>query len=175
MKSHRAAPRARRSRGFAYIALLLFVGLTGAFLAAAGTLYSTAAQREKERELLFVGNQFRQAIDQYYRKGPGLQTWPKTLEELVDDKRNVVTQHWLRRIYTDPITRSTDWGVIEAPGGGIMGVYSKSEETPIKSANFAVRDEAFKGATKYSDWKFAFQAPASPTGLAPGADMSAAK
>jgi type II secretory pathway pseudopilin PulG len=163
-----------RCRGFAYLGLLVFVAVTGVFLAAAGTLYSTAAQREKERELLFVGDQFRQAIAQYYRKGPGLQSWPKKLEDLVDDKRNVVTQHWLRRVYTDPMTRTTEWGVVEAPGGGIMGVYSKSEETPMKSANFTLRDKTFEGAAKYSDWKFVFEA-ASPPGLAPGADKSAAK
>jgi type II secretory pathway pseudopilin PulG len=145
------------SRGFAYIALLVFVGLTGAFLAAAGTLYSTAARREKERELLFVGNQFRHAIELYYRKSPGAQAWPKDLEALVEDKRNVVPQHWLRKLYADPLTRSADWGVVEAPGGGIMGVYSKSDAAPVKSANFAQRDEAFKGAVKYSDWKFVYK------------------
>jgi type II secretory pathway pseudopilin PulG len=170
--ANRSAPA--RSRGFAVLALLIFVGLTGAALAAMGTFYSHAAQREKERELLFVGDQFRQAIAQYYRKSPGAQAYPKTLEELVEDKRNVVPQHWLRRIYADPVTRTTDWGTVEAPGGGIMGVYSKSEETPVKSANFALRDDAFKGKTKYSDWKFVFNGD-SPNGLAPGVDKSAPK
>jgi type II secretory pathway pseudopilin PulG len=150
------SPR-KTSRGFTLLALLAFVALTGAVLAAAGTIYSHAAQREKERELLFVGNQFRHAIELYYRKSPGAQAWPKDLEALVEDKRNVVPQHWLRKLYADPLTRSADWGVVEAPGGGIMGVYSKSDAAPIKSANFALRDEAFKGAVKYSDWKFVYK------------------
>ena len=174
MKFHTTSLRARHSRGFTYLALLGFVALTGLFLAAAGSLYSTAAQREKERELLFVGNQFRQAIAQYYRKSPGMQTYPKKLEELVEDKRNVVEQHWLRKLYVDPLTRSSDWGVVEAPGGGIMGVYSKSEETPVKSANFARRDEAFQDATRYSDWKFVFKTD-SPNGPGPAVDKSAPK
>jgi type II secretory pathway pseudopilin PulG len=161
----------RGIRGFAYVALLVFVAATGVFLAAAGTFYSHAAQREKERELLFVGDQFRQAISQYYRKSPGAQAFPKDLEALVEDPRNVVPQHWLRKLYADPITRTADWGVVEAPGGGIMGVYSKSEEPPVKSANFRLRDNAFSGATKYSDWKFVFQ-PDSPNGPGPGVDKS---
>lgn len=40
-----------------------------------------------------------------------------------------------------------------------MGVYSLSEESPLRSANFRLRDREFEGKTKYSDWKFVF-APA---------------
>ena len=156
-----------RSKGFTYLALLIAVAITAGALAAAGGVYSHAAQREKERELLFVGEQFRQAIALYYWRTPGgAHQYPKDLEALLEDKRWPVTQRYLRRIYRDPITGTNEWGVIEAPGGaGIMGVYSKSEQVPIKTAHFPARYEAFEEARNYQDWKFAF-APETPK--APG-------
>lgn len=147
-----------RSRGFTYLALLIAVAITAGALAAAGGVYSQAAQREKERELLFVGEQFRQAIALYYWRTPGgAHQYPKDLEALLEDKRWPVTQRYLRKVYRDPMTGTHDWGVIEAPGGaGIMGVYSKSESVPIKTANFPARWEKFAEARSYLDWKFVF-------------------
>ena len=147
-----------RSEGFTYLALLIAVAITAGMLAAAGGLYSHAAQREKERELIFVGEQFRQAIALYYWRTPGgAHQYPKNLEALLEDKRWPVTQRYLRKLYRDPVTGTQDWGVIEAPGGaGIMGVYSKSEGIPIKSAGFPTRFETFAEARNYTDWKFVF-------------------
>jgi len=54
--------------GFTYLAFLIFVAFAGAGLAAYGELASHAAQREKEAELLFRGEQIRDAIASYYRK-----------------------------------------------------------------------------------------------------------
>jgi type II secretory pathway pseudopilin PulG len=146
-----------RSRGFTFLSLLITVAITAAALAAAGGIHSQAAQREKERELLFVGDQFRQAIALYYWRTPGgAHQYPKSLEALLEDQRWPVAQRYLRRIYRDPVTGTTDWGIVEAPGGGIMGVYSKSEEPPIKSANFPARYGSFAEARNYTDWKFVF-------------------
>jgi len=98
-----------RSKGFTYLALLLAVAITAGALAAAGGVYSQMAQREKERELLFVGEQMRQAIALYYWRTPGgAHQYPKDLEALLEDKRWPVTQRYLRKIYRDPMTRGTD-------------------------------------------------------------------
>ena len=159
--ANRSVP-AYLQRGFTYIGMLLIVVVMGMGLAAFGQLYSQAAQREKERELLFIGNQFRDAIAGYYNKSPGNKVYPKTLNELLEDKRLPVPQHHLRKLFRDPMTGSTDWGLVEVPGGsGFMGVYSRSEQTPIKSANFSPKDQAFEGAEHYTNWMFAY----SPTGL----------
>jgi type II secretory pathway pseudopilin PulG len=148
---------AGRARGFTYLALLITVAITAGALAAAGGVWSHAAQREKERELLFVGEQFRQAIALYYWRTPGgAHQYPKDLEALLEDRRWPVTQRYLRKIYRDPITGTVEWGVVEAPGGGVMGVYSRSGEVPIKTANFPQRYGAFAEARSYSDWKFVF-------------------
>jgi type II secretory pathway pseudopilin PulG len=141
--------------GFTYFALLLVVAVTGAALAAFGELSSHAGQRERESELLFVGDEIRHAIGAFYERSPGgAKRYPAALEELLEDKRHPVPQRYLRRIYPDPLTGKPDWGVIEAPGGGVMGVYSRSELAPIRRGNFPKADESFAQATRYSDWKF---------------------
>ena len=167
----RAAPRpvpAYLQRGFTYLGLLIIVAVMGAGLAAFGQLYSHAAQREKEQELLFIGSQFRDAIASYYNKSPGAKVYPKKLEDLLEDKRFPMPQHHLRRVYGDPMTGKAEWGMVEAPGGGFMGVYSLSEETPIKSGNFSVADQAFEGAEHYTKWIFAYSPPGLSAGIAPG-------
>lgn len=149
-------------KGFTYIALLLFVGVTGGVLAAYGELSSHGAQREREAELLAVGEEIRQAIGGYYERSPGgAKRFPQGLEELLEDKRHPVPQRHLRRIYPDPLTGKADWGVIEAPGGGIMGVYSSSELAPIKRGNFPKAHESFAQASRYAEWKF-FHSPQEP-------------
>jgi len=159
-------------RGFTYLGILIIVMVMGMGLAAFGTIYSQTAQRDKEAELLFVGEQFRDAIQSYYLKGPGVQAYPKKLEDLVEDKRFPMPMRHLRRIYPDPITGSTDWGLVEAPGGGgIMGVYSRSEEKPIKQANFSARQAAFEDAPSYTKWTFTY----SPPGSGPTAASSVAQ
>lgn len=148
---------AGRSRGFTYLSLLIVVAVTAGALAAAGGVWSQARQRENERELLFVGEQFRQAIALYYWRTPGgAHQYPKSLEALLKDDRWPTTQRYLRKVYRDPVTGTADWGIVEAPQGGIMGVYSKSEETPIKTANFPARYEGFADARAYRDWQFIF-------------------
>ena len=145
------------SNGFTYIGLLIFIALMGIGLALAGQVWHTEMQREKEKELLFVGDQFRTAIIKYYEGSPGgVKKFPKSLKDLLDDRRYPTTKRYLRKIFLDPMTGETRWGLVESPTGGIMGVYSLSEREPRKIAGFLVRDEAFAGATSYADWKFGY-------------------
>ena len=156
-------------RGFTYLGMLVIVALLGFGLAAFGELYSHAAQREKERELLFIGNQFRDAIASYYNKSPGAKVYPKKLEDLVEDKRFPMPQRHLRRVYRDPMTGTPEWALVEAPGGGFMGVHSLSEETPIKSGGFSAKDADFAEVENYTKWMFTYS-PAGPgNAIAPGA------
>ena len=152
----------KRAAGFTYVGVLIAVALKGFGLAAYGELYSHAAQRQKEAELIFIGGQFRDAIASYYNKSPGAKVYPKKIDELLEDNRFPMAQHHLRRLYRDPMTESTDWGLVEAPGGGFMGVYSRSEETPIKTGNFAAAEQAFEAAEHYTKWMFTY----SPSGPA---------
>ena len=158
----------RGAAGFTYLGVLLLVAIMGFGLAAFGELYSHAAQRDKEQELLFVGAQFRDAIASYYNRSPGAKSYPKKLEDLVEDQRFPMPQHHLRRIYRDPMTEGVDWAVVEAPGGGgIMGVHSRSEEAPVKSGNFPASEAAFEAAENYSKWQFIYSPPGPASSATP--------
>ena len=147
-------------RGFTYLAMLLAVAVIGIGLAAAGQVWSTAVQREKEQELLFVGNQYRRAIGLYHQNSPDQRmpvAYPKALKDLLEDKRKGDTKRHLRKLYPDPMTGKAEWGLVtvKAPDGDrIMGVYSLSGATPFKTSGFLDRDKKFEGANHFSDWRF---------------------
>jgi type II secretory pathway pseudopilin PulG len=146
-----------RQSGFTYLAILFAIAIVGIALAVVGENATQANQREKEVELLFIGNQYRQAIMLYYERTPGaVKHFPAKLEDLLTDQRYNPPQHYLRKLYRDPITNQSQWGLVMSPEGGIMGVHSLSNATPIKQTNFAYSDIAFEGAAKYSDWVFAY-------------------
>lgn len=145
----------QRERGFTYIGVLVLVALMGIGLAAAGEVWQTMQKREKERELLFIGQEFRLALARYASHTPAkMRRAPLTLEELLQDPRHPGMQRYLRKIYVDPMTGSTEWGLVKGPAGEIYGVHSQSADEPLKKSNFARADRSFEGATKYSDWVF---------------------
>jgi type II secretory pathway pseudopilin PulG len=158
-----------RSRGFTYIGLLIAVVLLGIGLALVGEVWNTAVKRDRERELLFVGDQFRQAIGRYYESSPGVKQYPRKLEDLLEDKRFPVMKRYLRRIYLDPMTGKADWGLV-MQGDQILGVYSPSKDTPIKVANFQPLDAFFADSNSYSDWRFIY----APAGAASAGQAAAA-
>jgi type II secretory pathway pseudopilin PulG len=145
----------RRLRGFTYVGLLIAVALISIGLAAVGQLWSTAMKRERERELLFIGAEFRRAIGHYYEASPGVKQYPRRLEELLEDQRFPVVKRHLRKIYLDPMTGKPNWGLI-VQGDRILGVHSRSTDPPLKSDNFETSDNSFAGSGTYSDWRFVY-------------------
>ncbi|MDW7597639.1 MAG: type II secretion system protein [Nitrosomonadaceae bacterium] len=146
-----------REKGFTYIWMLFAVALAGIVLAGAGLVWRTEAWRDKEKELMFVGDQFRQAIGSYYETSPGIpKRYPDTLEKLLVDDRFPMVKRHLRKIFFDPMTGTAEWGLVRQPGLGITGVYSLSARKPINRANFLDRYESFVGAASYKDWKFVY-------------------
>lgn len=152
-------PSGRHARGIVLLALLLAMALLGIGLMAAVDVWALTRQRERETELLFVGDQYRQAIRRYYVAAPagGQRVYPPSLEVLLEDDRFPVPVRHLRRSYADPITGKADWGQLRA-GDRIVGIYSLSEAPPLKKAGFPARDSSFADAASYKDWVFAFVA-----------------
>ncbi|MBM3104332.1 type II secretion system protein [Pseudomonas sp. P66] len=140
--------------GFTYLGVLLLIAVTSIALSATVTLWSTQSMRERERDLLWVGSQYAQALRSYYRDSPGLAQYPQTLDELLEDPRYPNLKRHLRRLYPDPITGSDDWGLLRSIDGRITGVYSRSEQAPMKQAGFAAQWSDFEGLQHYSDWQF---------------------
>ena len=144
-------------RGYTYIWILFTVGLAGIILATAGQVWQTEAWREKEVELMFVGEQFRQAIESYYESSPGMpKRYPDSLERLLADDRFPTVRRHLRKVFFDPTTGEREWGLIKKPGVGIIGVHSLSSKKPFKRANFPAHYEAFADAVSYQDWEFIY-------------------
>ena len=150
----RLTPR-RADCGVVLLALLIALVLGGIVLMAAADVQSVARQRVREQELLWVGDQYRKAILRYYMGAPTgtRRTLPAKLEDLLDDERFPKTVHHLRRLYPDPITGSTEWGLLRA-SDRIAGVYSLSEKQPLKQAGFEPVYEQFSGKAAYREWLF---------------------
>ncbi|CDG81309.1 putative uncharacterized protein [Janthinobacterium agaricidamnosum NBRC 102515 = DSM 9628] len=150
---------ARRHAGFAYLWTLLLVAFMGIGLSIASELYSTALRRDKERELIFIGHEFRNAIGRYYEvKGAGGQAqYPLTLEDLLKDNRFAKPKRHLRRLYTDPTTGQAAWGLV-LQEGRIVGVHSLSQQQPIKQDNFLDGDTGLRQKARYADWVFTYPA-----------------
>lgn len=141
----------KAQRGFTYLTALLLVAVVTTAAAAAVEAWSHARQREKEAELIWIGSQFKQAIGLYYQRSPGtIKRYPEQLEDLLQDRRFLTTQRYLRRIYADPMTGSANWQLIPGPTGGIMGIHSASIGAPIQKPF---------GASRYDDWRFVYEPP----------------
>ena len=153
----------RHARAYAYVAILLLLVGHGVVLAIAGAAWHAAQQREKERELLFVGDQFRSALRSYAQSGAGgAGQSPRSLDDLLRDPRYSGTKRHLRKVFVDPMTGKAEWGLVRTPdGGAVTGVFSTSQEAPIKRTSFEGDDAAFAGAARYSEWKFQYP-PAHP-------------
>jgi hypothetical protein len=74
-----------------------------------------------------------------------------------DTSGALAIQHFLRRLYPDPMTHAPDWTLLAAPNGGFMGVASASAQAPLKKAGFDAADVDFDKAEKYSDWAFVYE------------------
>lgn len=148
-----------RRRGFTYLWTLLVIAFMGIGLVIASEVYSTALQREREQELIFIGREFRQAIGRYYESNMagGQKQYPLTLDDLLKDPRFPNGRRYLRRIYIDPMTGKNQWGTILVRGR-VAGVYSLSEKVPIKQDHFEGSESGFRGKEKYSEWKFTYPA-----------------
>ena len=143
------------STGFTYIGVLAILAVMMIAMGAVAQIWHTQMQRENEQELLFIGNQFRNAIGRYQQEsGRG---FPTSLQALLGVDGDVkFNKRYLRKIYRDPFTGENTWGLVLGNNAQIVGVYSLSDMTPYKRAGFAERDSSFEGKTKYTEWQFVY-------------------
>jgi type II secretory pathway pseudopilin PulG len=132
------------------------VGILGVGLAAIGPLWADAIKREREQELLRVGQLYAQAIASYYKSSPGSQKrYPPSLEALLLDTRFVGTYRHLRRLYADPMQPGQPWGVLRGPDGSVRGVFSQSMDEPLRREVLDLGVTTLPAAHRYSEWQFA--------------------
>jgi type II secretory pathway pseudopilin PulG len=147
----------RREEGFSYVIVMFLVAILS--IAAVRGLENTLTRerRDKERETLWRGLAYREAIRLYYEGSPGTsKSYPQELKDLLYDGRPVRPVRPLRRLYTDPLSGG-EWGVVRNEEGRVIGVYPKSDAVPFKRAGFpdAIKDLA--AAKRYSEWKFVYR------------------
>jgi hypothetical protein len=113
------------------------------------TVVSQQAQRDREAELMRIGDEVVAAIGAYYEKSPGnVRQYPPSLDHLVEDRRFVGIKRHLRRVYADPLAPGSPWGLVLRADGSLEGIYSNAPGQPVHSA-----------APSYADWKFVFVPP----------------
>jgi type II secretory pathway pseudopilin PulG len=158
-----APRRRRREGGYTYLFVMFLVVLTGLAATAVTHQWKTEIRREREAELLFRGDQIRQAIGLYYLQAHGgsVHAFPRSLDDLIKDSSSSATHRYLRQLYKDPIT-GEDFELVKE-GDYIKGVRSTSTAEPIKVGNFSQDDQSFAGKTSYHDWVFIYQ----PQGVVP--------
>lgn len=183
MCRHRRSP-APPQRGFTWLLLLFGLAIAGAGLATLGTQWQQAAQREREAELLFRGLQLRDALRRFQAQTPpgqpaGQPALPRTLDELLTDRRWPEPRHHLRRLWTDPFTGDADWVLLRADDGGIVGLHSRATRPLLRRAGLpagvtdATADATAAGKPRpvlARDWLFAIQ----PTTTIPTPPLAAA-
>ncbi len=133
---------------------MMFIAIAGIGLSAAGMAWHYKVKNEKEQQLMFVGGEYKRALLSYYNASPsGIKQYPVNLSDLLKDNRFPGLKRHLRKIYPDPMTGKTEWGLNKSQGR-IVGIYSLSKDKPFKVAGFDQEYEAFNGAKSYQDWVF---------------------
>ncbi len=158
----------KNNAGFTYMGMLVIILIIGISSAALGRSWKLFTREEKEKELLWRGNQFRLAIERYYNDPRHKGKYPTSLQDLLQDPAYLNPVRDLRKLYKDPMTGKADWALDPPPalGGGtiaggtlvagqaIGGVHSISDRRPLKKDNFDLADISFRNKTKYSEWMF---------------------
>lgn len=153
-----------KPKGLTLLILLVSLSVMEIFLLLSYIPWKTVVKRELEKELIFRGNQYVEAIRIYQMKNPG--RFPSKLEELLEKK-------CIRKLYKDPISSDGEWDIIVpssqiVPGterGGIQKIVIipnkliKKYPQPIQVIGVVSSspEKSFKiycGGDKYNKWFF---------------------
>ncbi len=139
--------------GYTYAALLVLIFALALGATATTIPPSTTFQRNAEAELIHRGQSYARAIESYWRADPDNPEFPPTLEALLDDPRENGRRH-IRRLL-DPVIAS-EWRVIWADTGGVLGVSPASEKPSFRRSSFPEQMRVEDGAVTYAQWTFVF-------------------
>ncbi|MEX8519310.1 MAG: type II secretion system protein [Leptothrix sp. (in: b-proteobacteria)] len=164
-----ARPRRQQVQGMLLLGVMVFLAISTLLLTNNSQRWADARQRDAEEELLYVGLQYRRAIESYYFRSPGLvRQFPSQLQDLVKDPRFPQPVRHIRRLWPDPLAPDKEWGLIKQ-GNMIVGVYSQVTGQPFRTANFDPNlPQTFSSAKTYKDWRFVSGVGVLATTLAPG-------
>ena len=110
----------RNDEGFMMVALLVAMSIAAIWMAAALPSWRMQAQREKEDDLIFRGEQYARAIALFQNKNRGA---------LPPDVDTLLSQHFLRKKWKDPMT-GKDFDIV---GPGIISRGTGQFDAPIQN------------------------------------------
>lgn len=148
--------RPAQDAGYTYPTVLIALATLALALQATSIPSSNQLRRDREAELLFRGQAYRDAIASYHAAG-GAESgrYPGRLQDLLEDPRQEGLRH-IRRLYDDPMPGG-GWRLVRTEGGGIMGVASTAPGEPRQRAFFRKEFADFASADGYGDWEFVFE------------------
>jgi general secretion pathway protein G len=150
-------PNARKQSGLTLIELIVATAILLILSGMAVPLARVTIKRQREKDLRAALWQLRDGIDRYkdasdrnaFQKKVGSEGYPPDLDTLVNGVDVAGKKlKFIRRIPTDPMTGSTDWGLRSMQddpnsdswdGNNVFDVYTKSTGTALDG-------------TKYKDW-----------------------
>jgi len=152
--------------GFSYLLLLTWLTIMAIMLLKSQDHLATEVRQQQEEQLLFVGDQIRNAIKSY--RGDSGNTdgkpndeirnkdscFPVNFEQLIFDKRNLKSRFHLRRLYLDPFTQKANWVKIFDSQGRWIGVHTSHKGQPLKKIGFSEDYKNFEKVKSYQDWAF---------------------
>ncbi len=115
-----AGPQREGEAGYILMAVLFLLFLFMLALAIAAPQVAASIRRDRETELIHRGEQYKRAIQLYYRR---FGAYPSSIDQLV----NTNNMRFLRKRYTDPITGKDDWKLVHFGQAHVkvMGFFNK--------------------------------------------------
>jgi hypothetical protein len=118
-------PMARRSeRGYALLLVFAMASAMAVLLYKEVPRVLFEAQRNKEQLLIERGEQYKRAIQVYYRKN-------KKLPQRIEDLERGTDTRFLRHRYKDPFTGKDDWKLIETDGVNLKNSLVKKPQDQL--------------------------------------------
>ena len=141
--------------GYAMAVLLISMTVMAIMMTVAMPTWKQMAQREKETELVFRGEQYARAMSLFQTKaGPGV--LPPSIDLLVE-------QRFLRKKFKDPVTNEDFVPILQVPGAG--GAGAPGATAAAGQSGGAAQGRGGAGAAPGT-------APGTPPGTTPGAAAS---
>lgn len=139
-----ARRRVRRlgERGVLLVSLLVGMTVMIILLTASVQSWTTIMQRERELELIFRGNQYIIALQQYAKEHGG--AYPMELKELL--KEGPMRHRYIRQLFRDPFDKEGEWNLLylapngksainpnaRFPVGGVLGAGGAANRTGLE-------------------------------------------
>ena len=119
--------RRRGERGYALLLVFAMAAAMSVLLYLEAPRVLFQAQRNKEQLLIERGEQYKRAIQVYYRKN-------KKLPQRIEDLERGTETRFLRRRYKDPFTGKDDWKLIETDGVNLKNSLVKKPQTATNAS-----------------------------------------